>query len=346
LRKLLRLPALQGVERFAEAGVRLADRRLSAFVEETLPALKQLSFVTHDVESEGSAAAFCRAAAERGWWDLSVRNSNWGEPLWRHQLEGVRRGAVSSLRIEAAEPFEALLAMADWGGLRRLHLEQYASFNRGWAPRLAAHPGLGRLTELSLMDGADLDGVPVALFASPHLKALTRLDFWSYNTAGSGDVGRLLGALCRPGAFPRLRDLSCRLGRVQPSELRRFVETPLAAGLRRLQLECWDLSAEAAMAFPISPQALRLNRLALYSYSALTDELVRAFATTDRLPNLVELDLGLDADEKASRQTLELYLAHPGLTSVGGHWLTHGDEADVERLRARFWGPSMLKVME
>jgi uncharacterized protein (TIGR02996 family) len=206
-------------------------------------------------------------------------------PKWvrDHVQHGVtfRRGFVEQLRCTITGFLNGL------GGLLRRTPLRAAALERikpGHLERLAAHPGLGRLTSLDLA-GVDPEAFR-RLAESPHLTDLRRLGiYWQPLTLP------LLLRLFDGPLGARLTDL--HLGGLLGMEdgLAALVAHPVCERLTSLNYSKQPLVADEIRPLTESPRVARLTSLALSSYGSSGAGILPLLAASPYLKNLASLQL-------------------------------------------------------
>jgi uncharacterized protein (TIGR02996 family) len=217
-----------------------------------------------------------------------------------------RRGFVDEVRATAIN-FEKCA-----NGLSRRQPVRLAELNRIDAGRLAAFPGLARVSGLGLSNtrAAELE----VLFASPHLVRLNELRvYWAHDCSAARFL-KLLGA----PAFAGLTELTV-CGLEGNGWVERFVRSPLCAPLTGLNLSS-HFTASDVPALASSPHLSRLKSLTLTNYTQAGAGILPALAASPQMSSVTNLTIDAGAIPEADVEALAASRYFGNLTDLSLGW--------------------------
>ncbi len=321
-RALLASPSLGTIRRLEVCGVRLPEEALSELLSDRFPALREVEVGWLGRRQTAFLRDFLAEAERRGWYlSPSVRDD---EEYDRHLALCVGRGLVRSLRFGGGGSPEPLFGLRSWGVLERLEAAPIPGAPLDWAAPLRAHPGLAGIRVLQIHGGPE----EILERDYPSLESL--MFTHERHVGGAIRPGRAFAALTRPGAFPRLRDLWLDFYDVSPEEMRGFLTSPVARGLRRLHLGCCALRPETLRELAHCPHPLQVNELHVGLSGRADLEHLLAFVRNDAFADLTclscryHLPPGAVA-EPYPPEVLAECLASPRLTFLLGIKQENGD---------------------
>ncbi len=313
LARILDLPAVRLVEELELGSNAISDAGFGHLLRAPWPNLRRLN-----IRFNSCADSFEAFLGSELWRRLEAIVVDWpcagpARPLHVEAIEQMRARSLHVLPNGGTSFVTALCEATRWGPLEDLTL-MAAELESEQFSRFLAHPALGGLRQLELVD-CGLEPAAVSLLAScPRLANLNRLGI---------DVA--CGPLARSGHLEGLTHLRAGGGE---DDVVAFVESPNASHLRWLRIDTFTDRIAAALAG--SPHMSRLTTLR--AGAPLSDEAAELLAASPYLKNLTFLSLNTERLSARGLQAL-LRAEHLGWVGIRQHQAMDADSRRLWRQR-------------